>query len=209
MSSNELFGAERSFSPLLVQVFPHAGKSLMSRGAALHLYRLLQQYGWCLSVVDYASRWTGFWPRLKPVERVVLIYTVKAHCDGEFGRRVVVSNLPVDFEFFESDTRPAELTDEVQSEFECLLEGYCAKVGGNQQIREWVEKVCPAEYQEIDAAGAMDRVFGNNAWVCPDQLGARSAILFRELGFDERWIAQACAAIEKALFGFYEGFGVN
>lgn len=192
-------------SPIQVQVFPGAAKSLMSRGAALHLYRLLQAYGWCLAVDDYASRWAGFWPRLKPVERVLLIFTVKAHCEGEFGRRIVVAKLPVDFEFFESDTRSVELTSEVEREFEELLDGYCAGIAGNTQIRAWVAAVCPVEYGVIDRAGELERVFGGRAWVCPNQLRTRCATVLRENGIGEWHAARGAAAVEKSLFGFYEG----
>jgi hypothetical protein len=207
MASHEATVAERFFSPLQVQVFPGAAKSVMSRAAALHLYRLIQQYGWCLAVDDFASRWSCFWPRLKAVERAILVYTVKTHCDGQFGRRMVVSKLPVDFEPFESDTRPAELTPEVEHEFEQLLEAYCALVAGNDKIRAWVKASCPAEYEFVERSGALDRVFGARAWVCPDQLRARCADVLRENGIGGLLAARGAARVEKALFGFYEFHG--
>lgn len=196
---------DRHFLPIQVQVFYGAAKSLMSRGAALHLYRLLQQYGWCLAVDEYEVRWAGFWPRLKPVERAMLVHTVKSHCEGEFGRRIIVAKLPVDFEPFESDTRPAELTAEVEHEFERLLEEHCATVAGNGQIRAWVKSTCPVEYDFVERSGALDRVFGARAWVCPDQLRRRCADALRENGIGEWHAARCAAAVEKALFGFYEG----
>lgn len=207
MASHEATVAERFFSPLQVQVFPAAAKSLMSRGAALHLYRLIQQYGWCLAVDDFASRWSCFWPRLKPVERAILISTVKTHCDGQFGRRMVVSKLPVDFEPFESDTRSAELTVEVEREFEQLLEAYCAVVAGNDKIRAWVLSSCPAEYELVERMGALERVFGTGAWVCPDQLRSRCADVLRESGVGELHATRGAARVAKALFGFYERCG--
>lgn len=204
MVSHEAAAAERSFIPIHVQVFPGAAKSLMSRSAALHLYRLLQQYGWCLAVREYARRWSSFWPRLKPVERAILIATVKSHCEGEFGRRLVVSSLPVDFEPFESDTRPAKLTSGVECEFEQLLEGHCAANGGNHNIRNWIKASCSREYELVERSGALEQVFGSGAWICPDQLRARCVNVLREQGADE-WHAQHTASVvEKALFGFYE-----
>ena len=204
MVSHEAVSVERRSSPINVQVFPGVEKCPMSRSAALHLYRLLQQYGWCLAADDYATRWTGFWPRLKPVERAMLIYTVKSHCKGEFGRRLVIEKLPVDFEPFESDYRAAELTADVEHEFETLLEDYCATVAGNKHIRAWVKAACPAEFAVIVRTGALQRVFGEGAWVCPNQLRARCADVLREGGLDEWHAARSAAAVEKALFGFYE-----
>lgn len=207
MSSHEALAADRFFLPIHVQVFPGAEKSLMSRGAALHLYRLLQQYAWCLAVDDYAIRWVTFWPSLKPVERAILIHTVKSHCDGEFGRRLVVAKLPVDFEFYESDTRSPELAADVESEFEGLLEEHSAIAGGNDQIRSWVADACPVEYNQFVHAGALDRVFGTAAWVCPSQLRARSLEILRQNGTSEWYAACSAAAVEKAVWGFYEGCG--
>lgn len=205
MASHDAAVADRYFSPIQVQVFPGVAKSLMSRSAALHLYRLLQQYGWCLAVDEYASRWACFWPRLKPVERAILINTVKSHCEGEFGRRIVVSKLPVDFEPFEADTRPAELTADVESEFQRLLEAFCATVAGNDKIRAWVRTACPAEYEFIERSGALDQIFGSSAWVCPNQLRTRCADFLRETGVGGWGAERGAAAIEKAMFGFYEG----
>jgi hypothetical protein len=204
MASPDAAVAERYFSPIQVQVFPSAPKTLMSRSAALHLYRLLQQYGWCLAVDEYASRWTCFWPRLKPVERAMLIYIVKAHCAGEFGRRLVISRLPVDFEPFESDMRAADLTAEVECELETVLDAYCSTVAGNDKIRAWIEATCPAEYRIIEGSDALGRVFGDGAWVCPDQLCTRCAEVLHENGIDKWTAARSAAAVGKSLFGFYE-----
>jgi hypothetical protein len=204
MVSHEVV-ADRYASPIHVQVFSGAAKSIMSRGAALHLYRLLQQYSWCLAVDDYAVRWAGFWPRLKPVERVILVHTIKAHCDGEFGRRLIVVKFPVDFEFFEDDTRHTQLTVEVEQEFERLLEEHCSVVAGNEIVREWISVSCPTEYEVFERAKALGRVFGTGAWVCPERVGLRSVEVLRECGADHWTAARSAAAVEKAMFGFYEG----
>jgi hypothetical protein len=110
----------------------------------------------------------------------------------------------VDFEPFESDIRPAELSREVEREFEELLEAYCAAVAGNSEIRAWVKAACPFEYATIERVGAVDRVFGSGAWICPDQLGERCVDALLDGGCDRWRAAQGAASVEKALFGFYE-----
>lgn len=204
MLNNAAPSPDRGFSPLQVQVFPQQPKSTMSRASALHLFRLLQRYDWCLSVSDYAGRWADFWPTLSSAERVILVYTVKAHCGGEFGRRMVIANLPVDFEYFEADTRPTELTYGIAQEFECLLEDFCNAVAGNQCIRDWVAEACPSEFVQIRAAGFLNQVFGTRAWVCPEQIRFRSTDVLRAQGLGQWEAAAGAAAMEKALFGFYE-----
>jgi len=129
---------------------------------------------------------------------------VRSHCDGEFGRRLVVLSIPVDFEHFEADTRPAVLTNAVEREFKLLLEGYCATIAGNEKIREWIKSNCPGDYGMLEQAGDLDHVFGNGAWVCPDQPRSKCVESLRRYGLDEWGIQRSATSIEKALFGFYE-----
>lgn len=204
MLSTELDRCEVGAAPLLVQVFRRMPKSRMSRPAALHLFRLLQRYRWCLAVEDYAPRWTGFWPKISALERTILVHTVRAHCGGEFGRRLMVSNLPADFEQFESDTRTVPITPQVEREFFSLLEHFGAQVGGNRELRMWVKEACPAEYAYLEAVSALDSVFGHRAWVCPHKARTYCYSAYLGTGRGTAISDKSAAAIEKALFGFYE-----
>jgi hypothetical protein len=204
MFNTELDQCDVGTAPLSVQIFRRMPKSRMSRPAALHLFRLLQRYRWCLAVEEYVPRWTGFWPRISAVERTILVHTVKAHCAGEFGRRLLVANLPADFEQFESDTRVLPITPDIEREFLCLLEHFGAQVGGNREMRAWVSEACQAEYAYLEAISALDSVFGCKAWVCPHHARAQCYSAYVGTGRATDISDQSAAAIEKALFGFYE-----
>ncbi|NTB05905.1 hypothetical protein [Agrobacterium tumefaciens] len=201
---------ERPFhgtSPIHVQIFEGRGKSRMTRNAALHLYRLLQRYSWCLAVNDYVPRWVEFWPGLTSIERALLVYTVKTHCGGEFGRRLSVSNLPADFEQFEGDTRALPINSLVEREFLMLLEEHGEAVGGNREIRRWISQTCSAAYQTLEALHGLDKVFGANSWICPHKARSQCHAIYLAAGRTVEAADKASAAIEKALFGFYENCG--
>jgi hypothetical protein len=197
---------DNTASSIQVNIFGGAEKTRMTRAAALHLYRLLQRYSWCLASNDYVRRWMQFWPSISSAERVLIVRTVKANCGGQFGRRMLIANMPADFEYFEFDVTPVPIPAEVEREYAALLSSYFDAYAGAPSARDWVRARCRKEFAFLSAVGALERVFGAGAWVCPERARVQCQAAYMENGWDNASALNNATAISKCLFWFYESW---
>lgn len=151
-------------------------------------FKLLQRYNWCLeSLESYQTRWTTFWPRISAMERLLLVLLVSANCDGQFGRRVVAIESPVDFERFEGDARPWGLSDMIGSELSRVLAQHYDQFSDRAQIQDWLRIECPKEFALLVAVGGVDRALPDTGgWLEPSVLRHEGTAAFRGCGWDER-----------------------
>lgn len=156
--------------PVTARLFAGAAKVEMERGAALHLYRLLQRYNWCLADADLCeSRWRRFWRGIDGVERTLLCHFVKAHCGGQIGVRVRIEKPPVDFEVFEGDPSPAPISPSIEGEFRRVLDVFYRGLLTPIEVKEAWKRRCPQEYTVLEASGQTDMVLAPAArWVADD-----------------------------------------
>lgn len=167
--------------PVTVRLFAGTTKVEMKRGAALHLYRLLQRYNWCLADADLReSRWRRFWRGIGGVERTLLCHFVKAHCGGRVGVRVRVEKPPVDFEVFEGDPSPVPMSPAIEVEFRRVLDGFYRGLLTPTEVKDAWKRRCPQEYAVLEASGQADVVLApTTPWVADDmerQIGTALAV---------------------------------
>jgi hypothetical protein len=176
----------------------------MSRDAALHLFRLLQRYNWCLSNVEgYRGRWAMFWPVIKPVERALLVLFVAANCGGQFGRRMVSVDAPVAFEPFEGVTKFVPLSGVVAREFETILRLHYGRLGDRSDICEWLCRQCPKEFALLVSVGGLEPTLGDTA-IDPEHVRRSSRDRFIECGWDRKGASAIATALSKHLLWFYK-----
>lgn len=195
-----------AMSHVKVKVLPGREPVEMTRDAVLHLFRLLQRYNWCLeSLESYQTRWATFWPRISAVERLLLVLLVSTNCDGQFGRRVVAIEAPVDFERFEGDARPCGLTDTIGSELSRVLAEHYGQFSDRAQIQDWLRIECPKEFALLAAVGGVDRALPvTGRWLEPSVLRHEGTAAFRGCGWDEKGADAIAATLERALMSFYK-----
>lgn len=153
---------------------PGLERLAMARPAALHLYRLLQRYNWCLQdSAQYVWRWAEFWPRISVIERKVLRLVVCAHCNGRFGLRLRAMNMPVDFEPFEGNVKPVVMTENVAREFRRVLSSHYARLVTANEIRQrWTHRR-PDEYALVSARGIVEELLEDERGLHPDLVHER------------------------------------
>lgn len=156
--------------PVKARLFAGAAKVEMDRGAALHLYRLLQRYNWCLADGDLReSRWRRFWRGIATVERTLLCHFVKAHCGGRIGVRVRVEKPPVDFELYEGDPSPVPMAPAIEEEFRRVLDGFYRTLLSVAEVKDAWKRRCPQEFAVLEASGNADSVLSPaGRWVADD-----------------------------------------
>lgn len=187
-----------------VRVLPGLDPLRMSRDAALHLFRLLQRYNWCLSNVEgYRGRWATFWPLIMPVERALLVLFVTANCDGQFGRRMVAVDAPVDFEPFEGVSDVVALSAAVTREFEAILTLHYGRLGDRSDICDWLRRQCPKEFALLVSVGGLAPTFGG-AGIDPERVRRSSRDRFIECGWDKKGASALAKALSKHLLWFYK-----
>ncbi|KAA0178840.1 hypothetical protein FX016_23190 [Cupriavidus gilardii] len=186
-----------------VRVFPKHPPIEMTRAAALHLFRLLQRYNWCLAEKDYRSRWSRFWPRIQSVERVLLVLFIKASCNGQFGRRLVAIEPPVDFERYVDNTDVAALTPLVGDEFGHLLATYYNKLGAREELYAWLKKDCPKEFGLLMASKPLRSIFGEGAWVDPEVLYGKCERAFRSDGWEHDSASALAMTLARSVLAFF------
>jgi hypothetical protein len=188
-----------------VRMFAGREPVTVSRGTALHLFRLVQRYNWCLeSVETYRARWAGFWPALKLLERMAIVKFVSANCSGEFGRRLVVNQPPVDFEGSVGDYRAYALTVEVEADLSRVLGMHYGKVANREQVQEWLVSVCPKEMALLASLDGIDKVFGGREWFEPEAVSSACAAVFMACGWDQVGAEVRSGAVQHALLFFYK-----
>ena len=187
-----------------MRVLPQHDPIMMSREGALHLFRLLQRYNWCLSSDAYRTRWAAFWPVVKPVERMLLVLFVTANCGGDFGGRMVAVEPPVDFEPFEHDASPALLTPRVAAEFEALLSIHYGRLGQPADVYEWLRLRCPKEFSLLVSVGGLGRTFGDDGWFEPERVRAACRDVFVDCGWDAKGAASIASVLSRHLLWFYK-----
>lgn len=187
-----------------VRVLPGLDAVQMSRAAALHLYMLLQRYNWCLSSIDqYRVRWTKFWPSRKPVERALLVLFVTANNGGEFGRKLVAVDAPVEFEAFELSPNVAPARPAILKEFDALLALHYSRLGDPADICEWLRRRCPKEFALLVSIGGLSPTLGNGR-LDPEHVRQSSRARFIECGWDRKGASAIATALFRHLMWFYK-----
>jgi hypothetical protein len=205
MATEEDFDIGIEWFEIRVKMFAGQEPVTVGRRTALHLFRLVQRYNWCLESVDtYRHRWSGFWPALRLLERMAIVKFVSANCDGEFGRRMVVCQPPVDFEGSEGDHRAHALTQEVEADLSRVLGIHYGKVASHEQVHEWLVNACPKEMALVTSVGGVARVFGNREWFEPERVARDCAALFMECGWDQVGATVMSGAVQHALLCVYK-----
>ncbi|TCK31936.1 hypothetical protein B0G84_9051 [Paraburkholderia sp. BL8N3] len=200
---------ERSKAPgalrgISVRVLPGLDAVQMSRAAALHLYMLLQRYNWCLSSAnDYRARWAEFWPARKPVERALLVLFVTANNGGEFGRRMVAVDAPLEFEAFELLPNVAPASPVVAREFDALLALHYSRLADQADICDWLRRRCPKEFALLVSIGGLSPAFRNGR-LDPEHVRQSSRARFIECGWDTKGASALATAIFRHLMWFYK-----
>ncbi|MDH0342059.1 hypothetical protein [Chromobacterium haemolyticum] len=138
---------------VMIRIYPGTDLLVeMERPAALHLYRLLQRHNWCLSEPEhYADRWRKFWRKISFVERAMLSNFVMANCQGEFSRRLIITDPPADFLSYQDDHRPVALNDAVNSELRKLLHVFYRSLTSIDELKTAWEQKCAPFYQQHKA----------------------------------------------------------
>jgi len=156
--------------PVTARLFAGAGKVELNRGAALHLFRLLQRYNWCLADVGVQeSRWRQFWRGITAVERTLLSHFVKAHCGGRIGVRMRVDKPPVDFELYEDDPRPVQMSSAIEAEFRRVLDGFYRVLLSPAEVKDAWKRRCPREFAVLEASDRIDSVLApTTRWTADD-----------------------------------------
>ena len=183
--------------PVLARLFVSSdnNKVELDRGAALHLYRLLQRYNWCLADDSLReSRWRRFWRGIALVERVLLSHFVKAHCGGRLGVRVRVEKPPVDFEQFEDDPSPVQITPAVEHEFRRVLDDFYKRLLPTTAVKEVWRRRCPEQLAVLEASGLTDTILSPaTPWVADDMQQQIAGVLaaMNESSGDSQEVATA------------------
>lgn len=187
-----------------MRVLPGLDAVEMSREAALHLFQLLQRYNWCLSNVEgYRMRWASYWPAIKPVERAVLVLFVSANCGGQFGRRMVAVDAPVEFERFEHVPEVAPLNAKIAREFEAILALHYGRLGDRADICDWLRSRCAKEFALLVSVGGLSPAFGVDV-IDPERVWQSSRERFIECGWDRKGASTIATALSKHLLWFYK-----
>lgn len=197
-------GGAGGYNAVLVKVLPGLERITMVRPAALHLFRLLQRYNWCLDdVARYRVRWSNFWPAISGIERKIFSLFIKANCEGVFGGRLQVQAAPVDFEVYEGDVRPALLVPSVAAEFRRLIGLHHARLAAPAEVREWLVKQRPNEYAVVVAEGLesdlLDEAHGRH----PDLMSERFKEAFLSAGWSWRAATEAAEVVAVELEWFF------
>jgi hypothetical protein len=186
-----------------VRVLPGLDPVRMSREAALHLFRLLQRYNWCLSDVEgYRGRWASYWPVIKPVERALLVLFVTANCGGQFGRRLVAVDAPVDFERFENVADVVPFSARIAREFEAILALHYGRLGDRRDICDWLRSRCPKEFALLVSVGGLSPAPGADV-IDPERVRQSSRERFIECGWDRKGASAVATALQRHLLWFY------
>ncbi len=156
--------------PVTARLFAGAGKVEMHRGAALHLFRLLQRYNWCLADVGVQeARWRQFWRGITTIERTLLCHFVRAHCGGQIGVRMRVEKPPVDFELYEDDPSQVLISPATEAEFRRLLDGFYRELLSPAEVKAAWKRRCPREFAVLEANGRIDAVLAPaTRWVADE-----------------------------------------
>ncbi|MGP8437780.1 hypothetical protein ACT2FY_38815 [Paraburkholderia fungorum] len=187
-----------------VRVLPGLEAVQMSRAAALHLYMLLQRYNWCLSSVnEYRARWAEFWPSRQPVERALLVLFVMANNGGEFGRRLVAVDAPVEFEAYELVQKVAPASPSIAGEFDALLALHYNRLGDQADICDWLQRWCPKEFALLVSIGGLSPALGSGR-LDPEHVRQSSRACFIECGWDRKGASAIATALFKHLMWFYK-----
>lgn len=197
--------SEKPFSTVSVSVLPRHAQLVVTRKAALHLYRLLQRYNWCLKEQPhYRERWAGFWPNISAIERKLLTLLILANCGGVFGSRMQAINVPVDFEPFEEDARPVGLTSDIAAEFRRILTLHYARLATPGEIRQrWLERR-PKEYALLVSLGVIDGIVTDDAiGLHPDLIGERAKSAYLAGGWCETSAGEMSGALALELEWFF------
>lgn len=156
--------------PVTARLFAGAAKVEMNRGAALHLFRLLQRYNWCLADVGMQeARWRQFWRSITSVERTLLCHFVRAHCGGRIGVRMRVEKPPVDFELYEDDPSPVSISPSTEAEFRRVLDGFYRELLSPAEVKAAWKRRCPREFAVLEANDQADAVLAPaTRWVADE-----------------------------------------
>lgn len=185
-----------------VRALPSHAPVSMSRAAALHLFQLVQRYNWCLSGADYRARWSGFWPRVASVERLLLVLCIRANCAGVFGSRIAMVESPVDFEVHDGGNEPLPLTAEVAVEFRALLELHYGRLGSPDDLYAWLSRECPKEFDLVLSISAQQRVFGHARWFDVDLVKAKCRQSLQRYGWDYNVATAIAITLARSMVAF-------
>ena len=174
---------EQPFSTVKASILPHYAWLVVKRKAALHLFRLLQRYNWCLrEQLLYRKRWQMFWPHISPIERKLLRLFIMANCKGHFGNRFQATDVPVDFEPFLEDNRTVELSPDIAAEFRRILSLHYTRLATPAEIQQhWFDQ-CHDEYALLMSIGGLDKILVD---LHPDWVGNRLHTTFLAGGWGE------------------------
>ncbi|MFC3110910.1 hypothetical protein ACFOFO_23645 [Undibacterium arcticum] len=185
-----------------VKLYPHTNFEKIDRRAARHLYRLLQVYNFCLEDdTRYLERWATFWPSLRPVERKALALLVMSNSNGEFGRRLDVSNLPVELEAFEGQIERVVLRPSVASELEKVVGRFYASLTNPGELAAHLAAVSPDGFQATVPFGGAMLAYKNDL-LLPMEYRDRCYAALLSAGMDSEMAASYANGLEGELADF-------
>jgi hypothetical protein len=93
----------------------------LSAGAALHVFRLVRRYNWCVSEPSRKqARWRRFWRRISQCERHTLFLLLQS-TGCPMGRPAHIGEVPAAFARYARSHRQPPLTESVEFELGMLL----------------------------------------------------------------------------------------
>lgn len=185
-----------------MKLFPHTRHEKISRGAARHLYRLLQQYNWSLEdLTRYQERWAAFWPSLSLIERKAVALMVMANAGGDFGKRLHVKNLPLELEAFEGQTERVVLLPAVKAELERIVGEYYGTLASPQAIEDLWRSQCPSAFGVIEPVGGIALAF-RGTHLLPQEFFDNCLLALGGAGVDSAAAGKYCSALDFVLQDF-------
>lgn len=128
-------------STITVHALPNTDGVAMCLDAAVHLYRLLARYNWCLASPDeFRQRWSMFWPKLRWCERAMVRLCLVAQGDKRVGHKLR-TNCPIEGMDASKDHRPQQIAAHVEAEFNRVLGTFYAGLMTIGEIEDlWVRR---------------------------------------------------------------------
>ncbi len=172
--------------------------------AAFDRFVSIHSAKWCLSSVnDYRARWAEFWPSRKPVERALLVRFVTANNGGEFGRRMVAVDAPVEFEAFELVPNVAPAIPTIAREFDGILALHYSRLDDQADICNWLRRQCPKEFALLVSIGGLAPTFDNGR-LDSEHVRQSSRARFIECRWGKKEASAIATALFKHLMWFYK-----
>lgn len=137
-------------STVRVKIYPYSEYEEIDRNAAKHIFRLLQNYNYCLEdPTCYQERWAVFWPSLSDLERKTIVLLVMTNAGGNFAVRVEPSILPVDFEPIEGLVEYAESTPAIEVELKQIVGRFNSRLVTREEITARMTAIEPKAYEAL------------------------------------------------------------